>query len=184
MCVAVQPAAENSPRFTKSLVQGKRPFSAGTMQAMASTLAPMLALPRSELPRELPMPGEACTGTGQNELPDQALHRALTAQMQHTIGQLTGQPAGQPPSSSAASAPSLQRPPAPLFVGQVMPCPTWLTWLYETAAVLWHWREIPHTPCLVGKDSKGAAHSGGMVSSGASKSHPASVVCVSYADRP
>lgn len=129
MCGAKQPAAESSPRFTKSLVHGKRPFSAGTVQAVASTLAPMPALPGSEPSSGLPIPGEACISSGQDESPDQALHRALTAQMQHTIGQLTGQPAGQPPSSSAVSAPSLQRPPAPLFVGQVMPCPILLIWL-------------------------------------------------------
>ena len=154
MCGTVQPAAENSPQFTKSLVHGKRPFSAGTMHAVASALAPISALPGSEPPSGLPMPGEASASTEQGETPDQALHRALTAQMQHTVGQLTGQPAGQPASSSVASAPSLQRPPAPLFVGQVMPGPTLITWLCRIAAVCKHWLSHSQKPCLLNKQGR------------------------------
>ena len=160
MSGAVQPAAENSPQFTKSLVHGKRPVSAGTMHAVASTLAPMSALLGSEPPSGLPMPGEASAGAEQGETPDQALHRALAAQMQHTVGQLTGQPAGQPASGGMASAPSLQRPPAPLFVGQVMPGPTLVTWLCRVAAVCKHWLFYSQKPCLL-KYSKGTVHSGG-----------------------
>ena len=148
MCGAVQPAAENSPQFTKSLVHGKRPFSAGTMHAVASALAPISALPGSEPPSGLPMPGEASAGTEQGEAPDQALHRALAAQMQHTVGQLTGQPAGQPASGGMASAPSLQRPPAPLFVGQVMFVSTIHMWLIDL--LQWYLQQA----CLLDKYGK------------------------------
>ena len=157
----MQPAAENSPQFTKSLVPGKRPFSTGTMHAVASALAPISALPGSEPPSGLRMPGEASAGTEQGETPDQALHRALAAQMQHTVGQLTGQPAGQPASGSMASAPALQRPPAPLFVGQVRPCPTPITWPSRIAAVCKDWLLHLQKPCRLKKCSKGAVHSVG-----------------------
>lgn len=64
--------------------------------------------PGSQAPSGLPIPGEGSQAgpLSHGESPDQAFQRAMAAQM-----------AGQPPSSSAAA--SMQRPPAPLFVGHV-----------------------------------------------------------------
>lgn len=104
----MQPAAENGPQITKSLGGSKRPFSAGLVRALTSN--PDSPPPQgSQPPSGLPIPGEASfrVGAGQAESPTQALQRVVAAQLQ------------QAPGSSAAALHSLQRPPAPLFVGQV-----------------------------------------------------------------
>ncbi len=71
----------------------------------------------SQPPSGLPIPGEASfgNGSGQQGSPNEALQRLVAAQLQGH-----GQLAGQLPGSSAAHPASMQRPPAPLFVGQVV----------------------------------------------------------------
>ena len=109
----LQPAAENGPQPLKTLGGGKRPFSAGLVKAMSGnpgTPPP----PGSQPPSGLPIPGAATFGSSSAE----PVQRAAPAQLQGH-GQVAGQIGGQPPSSSSAPPPMAQRPPAPLFVGQV-----------------------------------------------------------------
>ena len=107
----LQPAAENGSQPIKTLGGGsKRPFSAGNLvKAMSANLGTPPP-PGSQPPSGLPIPGEATFGSSSGE----PMHRAAPAQLQGH-----GQVAGQPPSSSSAFPSVTQRPPAPLFVGQV-----------------------------------------------------------------